>query len=690
MSSRRASRQSGGNKPVDTVVASTPTNENPRETRSRKRKSTGSKPDNRELETEQPAKRLRGSRKDTILTSVSTPQFSRRQRNKNKNVLAPTPLDSAIQPMQAAQEMPTPTRKPQRNTRTKLSATPRGILALTGADTPKSRGRVAAKTPVITQTLNQIRRGRPVVIQSDDEDEGKYASDLLFNQRHTRQEIKEAQEGNDSDQDSDLNGDIGDIDCDIERQNDSEAAKHFNEEAAQFPTRSHGRKNRTGDTGMVNNRSRQVEVEEDIEEALSSSEDDVPKLAPVTKVQRMAAKLAVELPVVSTKDADMPAPTSTLPQFQSAEPAWLPHTNLILKPSTDATWSYRLDLKAQNAQVRSVVKAARSRATLELVTNGEECGLQTSGLNAITLGALIQCADELGFDADLDLSHRLEEGDHTTYARPLIKYVAQRVILERRTLKTGFSSVVLTAFGLDYSEAGIEEAKQLVANSDYIYQLLPSGLYDYARPFSHNVIYKYLSAALFSSTKYSKLITSRKASIFVSSLPHKPLELELPKAMVAMASCVIHSILQDHAKFTEENFPPTGLHSQWSTFMAILTNLETASRVNYHKLMHKLYLQSSRTVAPTEHGLSQDQILQRINLTAFAANGGDDDSSSSSSESDPVHGGSNDGECTISLCGDGMADSLNGEGSANGNGSVIGREDEFNEDRAGKETEVHA
>ncbi|GAV99758.1 hypothetical protein LENED_001238 [Lentinula edodes] len=516
-------------------------------------------------------------------------------------------------------------------------------------------------------------------------------SDLLFNQRHTRQEIKEAQEGNDSDQDSDLNGDIGDIDCNIERQNDSEAAKHFNKEAAQFPTRSHGRKNRTGDTGMVNNRSRQVEVEEDIEEALSSSEDDVPKLAPVTKVQRMAAKLAVELPVVSTKDADMPAPTSTLPQFQSAEPAWLPHTNLILKPSTDATWSYRLDLKAQNAQVRSVVKAARSRATLELVTNGEECGLQTSGLNAITLGALIQCADELGFNADLDLSHRLEEGDHTTYARPLIKYVAQRVILERRTLKTGFSSVVLTAFGLDYSEEGIEDAKQLVANSDYIYQLLPSGLYDYARPFSHNVIHKYLSAALFSSTKYSKLIMSRKASIFVSSLPHKPLELELPKAMVAMASCVIHSILQDHAKFTEENFPPTGLHSQWSTFMAILTNLETASKVNYHKLMHKLYLQSSRTVAPTEHGLSQDQILQRINLTAFAANGGDDDSSSSSSESDPVHGSSNDGERTISLSGDGMANnSLNGEGSANSTGSVSGQDDEFNEDKAGKETEVHA
>ncbi|KAJ3859917.1 hypothetical protein EV359DRAFT_67757 [Lentinula novae-zelandiae] len=503
------------------------------------------------------------------------------------------------------------------------------------------RGRIAAKTPVITQTPNQVR------------------SDLLFNQLHTRQEIKEAQEDDDSDQDSDLNRDIGDID-----RSTVSNSKSWRKEQNRYTT------NCTHcDAGMVNNRSRQVEVGEDIEEALFSSEDDVLKPAPVTK-----------LPVVSTKNVDMPAPTSALPQFRSAEPAWLPHTNLILKPSTDATWPKML----------KSVKAA-SRATLELVTNGKECGLQTSGLNAITLGTLIQCADELGFDENLDLSHRLEEGDHTTYARPLIKYVAQRVILERRTLKTGFSSVVLTAFGLDYSEEGIEEAKQLVANSDYIYQLLPSGLYDYARPFSHNVIHKYLSAALFSSTKYSKLITSRKASIFVSSLPHKPLELELPKAMVAMASCVIHSILQDHAKFTEENFPPTGLHSQWSTFMAILTNLETASRVNYHKLVHKLYLQSSHTVAPTEHGLSQDQILQRINLTAFAANGGDDDSSSSSSESDPVHGSSNDGECTISLSGDGTANnSLNGEGSANGTRSVSGQEDVFNEDKAGKETEVHA
>ncbi|KAJ3859752.1 hypothetical protein EV359DRAFT_67898 [Lentinula novae-zelandiae] len=226
-----------------------------------------------------------------------------------------------------------------------------------------------------------------------------------------------------------------------------------------------------------------------------------------------SAKLAGELPVV-TPNHEETKPLASMPQ--SIEPTWLPHTSLVLKPSSDAN------------------------------------------------------------------------------------QVALRIIIERKTLKTGFSSVVLAAFGLDYSEESIKEAKRLVANFDYIYQLLPSGDYDYSQPFSHNVIDKYLSAAIFSSTKYLRLLTSKKATIFRSSFPQKPLELELPKAMVAMAA------LCDHAKSVEENFPPTGLHSLWTTFIAVLTNLETASRVNYHQLMHKLYLKSTHFVAPTQHGLSQD------------------------------------------------------------------------------------
>ncbi|KAJ4463546.1 hypothetical protein C8J55DRAFT_494331 [Lentinula edodes] len=158
---------------------------------------------------------------------------------------------------------------------------------------------------------------------------------------------------------------------------------------------------------------------------------------------------------------------------------------------------------------------------------------------------------------------------------------------------------------------------------------------------------------------------SEKAKIFKSLLPQKPLELELPKAMVAMAACVAY-----HAKSIEENFPPTGLNSLWTTFIVVLTDLETASRVNYYKLMHKLYLKSSHSVAPTEHGLSQDQILQCINLAAFAANGNDDDSTLS--ESDLDQRASQDAQrATTAFSGvDGNA-TLDIPGSSNGDGCQV-------------------
>ncbi|KAJ3815927.1 hypothetical protein F5876DRAFT_61039 [Lentinula aff. lateritia] len=607
MSRRQAAQQSVGNEPVSTNSINTPSNSNLRETRSQKRKSTATVADN-SLNTEQNSsqqstKRTRRQKKDSTLRSppvAPTPQPSKRRKAHQ------TPASVQSQPEYASlalQRTPkTPTLNPRHhemtNTPSNLGRSPALLTANTFKPTTAPGARLSMNT------TRMARRGGPVLIPSDDED----ADHPFSNQSQIRQEYKNAQE-DDSNGESDPNLDFEDAEM---------LDRDFMVGTIGAALNQHG--------------------SDDIERSLSSFEggDDVPNRTPVVtkKVQRMTAKLAGELPVVTPNHEETKPPASML---QSIEPTWLPHTSLVLKPSSDASWSHKLDLKSQNPQIRSVVKAATRQASLEVVINGSECPLHTAGLNAITLKALIMCADELGFDADLDISHRLEDGDHTTYVQPLMKYVALRVIIERKTLKTGFSSVVLAAFGLDYSEESIEEAKRLVANSDYIYQLLPSGDYDYSRPFSHNVIDKYLSAALFSSTKYSRLLTSKKATIFRSSFPQKPLELELPKAMVAMAACVIHSILQDHAKSVEENFPPTGLHSLWTTFIAVLTNLETASRVNYHKLMHKLYLKSTRFVAPTQHGLSQDQILQRINLAAFAANGGDD-SDSSPSELEERHG----------------------------------------------------
>ncbi|KAJ3931468.1 MAG: hypothetical protein NXY57DRAFT_961744 [Lentinula lateritia] len=611
MSRRRAAQQSGGNKPVASIALNAPSKVNSRETRSQKRKLAGIA-DNRELnaeQPEQPAKRSRRQTKESGLGSalaVLAYQSSRRQKNKTR------PADLTSQPLQNV--LKTPTLAP--TTRRKMARIPSTAISQASAAMVESRTLEPAMPTTTIKIPHLARRGGPVLIQTDDEDEDNPSSKWL----QAQQEFKDVQE-NDSDSESDMIGDIEDIEMlnqEFERENDSDsAAKYYAEEEARFTTQNRSEKTKKqGDMGTPSTLRRS----EDNGLLLNlESEDIVSTHAPMTKkMQRIAARLVGELPVVSSDGQEMESPALALALSQSGQPAWLPHTNLVLKTSSDASWSYKLDLKSQNPQIRSVVKAATRKATLELVINGNECALHTAGLNVITLDALIKCADELGFDEDLDISHRLEDGDLTTYVQPLMKYVAQRVIIEQKTLKAGFSSVVLTAFGLDYSEGGIEEAKQLVANSDYIYQLSPSGTtYDYSRPFSHDVIHKYLSAALFSLTKYLKLIMSEKAKIFKSSLPQKPLELELPKAMVAMEACV--------------------------------------------------RLLAGCSVAPTEHGLSQDQILQRINLAAFAANGNDDDSSLL--ESDLDQRASQDAQRAITAFSgvDGNA-TLDSPGSSNGDG----------------------
>jgi hypothetical protein len=120
-----------------------------------------------------------------------------------------------------------------------------------------------------------------------------------------------------------------------------------------------------------------------------------------------------------------------------------------------------------------------------------------------------------------------------------------------------FSPIILNALDVDDSPEGIEYAGDLLRESNYIYPVvvstlsvlqvfilfstyatLQNGNFDYNRPFCHAVI------TFFSSTKYSKnVIGPNKSQIFYSSIPEKPLELELPKSMLALAGCVVRTQL---------------------------------------------------------------------------------------------------------------------------------------------------
>ncbi|THU95121.1 hypothetical protein K435DRAFT_798348 [Dendrothele bispora CBS 962.96] len=341
--------------------------------------------------------------------------------------------------------------------------------------------------------------------------------------------------------------------------------------------------------------------------------------------ERAAKKLQGELPVISKQSfpTSRVASRETTDVTQNQKPAdpdeieWLPRTNIVLQNHDNSTRSYKLSLKGQSAPIKAVIKRARKLGAIDIISDHSICPLE-KGLKRVAAQVLVQAADELGYNGEGDIAHRLEEGEVITYIKPMVRYVSQRIILERKTLKLP-AATITTALGLDNSPERIEEAGVLVKDGDYIYPLNATGSsYDYLNPFMHPVVPKYLSSVFFGNTKYARLIQANRQAIFVSSYADRPLELELPKAMVAMAGCVIHAVVEDHSCSQEDKFPPAGLERKWHGFIEILDNAEEKNHWRYHKMMHELYLKTSHSMAPATHGLTTEQIVKRVAWDAFA------------------------------------------------------------------------
>ncbi|THU82705.1 hypothetical protein K435DRAFT_872029 [Dendrothele bispora CBS 962.96] len=81
-----------------------------------------------------------------------------------------------------------------------------------------------------------------------------------------------------------------------------------------------------------------------------------------------------------------------------------------------------------------------------------------------------------------------------------------------------------------------------------------------------------------------------------------------------------------------------GLHRQWKGYIDLLEEMETKNKSRAHKIMHGLYLKASQSVAPATHGLSEEQIIGRVNWAAFEEDIEEDDSEEQLNESESAGG----------------------------------------------------
>ncbi|KAJ4478738.1 hypothetical protein C8J55DRAFT_489544 [Lentinula edodes] len=344
---------------------------------------------------------------------------------------------------------------------------------------------------------------------------------------------------------------------------------------------------------------------------------------PRAMASRRSQKLESELPRVS----EMVLPTSQAVQGprtatstsvsdSKSEPKWKERTK-INTISHNRTFTLG-PLSGQRAVMLSVIEKAITLGKRNILLDTTFSPVGSASLKQIGYAALVRVATDEGFDGEYDVCDRLEHGENNAYAKPLISYVSHRIGTERSQLKDHFS-VVLGAFNLSHA-SGTAPAINLVQRRTYFYPQTPSisderYKYDYSRPFEHPVFAGYMGAAFFSSTYYSGII-KRYSDVFVSSIQEKPNELEVPKALVALASTAIHACIQDFSSGIKDNFPTKELDGVWKLSLEILDGIQKRNHMKYHRLMHNLYIESSGAVS-SMHSMTNQQVYDTIDWSAI-------------------------------------------------------------------------
>ncbi|KAJ3775858.1 hypothetical protein FB446DRAFT_842865 [Lentinula raphanica] len=371
------------------------------------------------------------------------------------------------------------------------------------------------------------------------------------------------------------------------------------------------------------------DIEDEVEEPVprkSKSSRLVKKSAGASQVPKAASsrklrKLEYELPQVMNSTTPFTVHGSVT-KPQALPQVWTEHSNIVV---TCRNRTFTLgSLSSQSSTMRGIIEKAIAHGKWKMLFD-DTFSPVGPGLKQIAQASLKQVGEDEGFVGKGDVCDRLERGDNAAYIKPLISYVSHRIGQDRNQLKA-HSSVVLAAFSLSHI-TGPGPATNLVHRRTYFYPAIPgvtdeSSKYDNRQPFGNPVFKEYIKAAFFSTNCFSSIIQQHKAR-FVSSIPEKPAEPELPKALVALASTAIHACLQDFSSGVKDTFPTKELDGIWKLAIQMLNGYEKKNRMKYHTLMHNLYKDSSEALAST-HGLSNQQVLDAVDWSFIEDEEADD------------------------------------------------------------------
>ncbi|KAJ3740777.1 hypothetical protein DFH05DRAFT_1462687 [Lentinula detonsa] len=440
----------------------------------------------------------------------------------------------------------------------------------TSVSTKKRRAPTKHTTGAASVQANFKRGGQYRAVQIDVDGDESSAEDAPPKKK-SRQAITAADIGTNQREEGGDSGESHSEDGDLNIQDDSpahdlNASRHLESEAV-----------------IITAMSRIAEKDKMVQPAVT-----VPISSKGNQISTLPQVSETALPMSRTTKSRPEAPMTTTPAVLSL--IWLERTNIVVSCKHRA---YSLTLSGQPPVMHSIIERAINLGKIKMLFDHSFSPVGPSGLKQIAFAALDEVADKEGYDGQGDVRHRLAEGDHNSYVKPLIAYVSHRVGLDRSQFKD-LSTVVLNAFGLS-RQSGAGPATNLIQRRTYFYPVIDgvsdeTCRYDYQRPFEHPVFSAFISAAFFSTSTYSNIVREQ-SNLFRCSLHEydKQHENEVPKAMVAWASVAIHACLQDFASGVKESFPSKEVDGIWHLSISLLDGIEKANRRKFHKLMWNFY-----------------------------------------------------------------------------------------------------
>ncbi|KAI0738178.1 hypothetical protein C8Q80DRAFT_1114055, partial [Daedaleopsis nitida] len=236
-------------------------------------------------------------------------------------------------------------------------------------------------------------------------------------------------------------------------------------------------------------------------------------------------------------------------------------------------------LNAQHSHVRETIRAAFISLEADLVF--VDSFPNDLGRSHTVAKALREASKILGLHG---LTQRLNVDD--TFLRALSALPKQRISTFRSSIKKITDAHILVHYDLNPAECE-EKIPKLFAHMNYIYpgarDVLP-----YNSPYQNPLLDAVLRTAFFTG---QSSIANKHPYRFMSSLPQRPEEKEVPMAMLALVGAAVHASLSEWktGTFKAISFSADSYLDVYYEHITLLQVIKDKNVRGYHKMMHRLY-----------------------------------------------------------------------------------------------------